>query len=131
MRFSRALKVKSQRRNTIAFDIDGTIAEYESGNYQEGVWGNTLPNTVEAMKVLKDRGFEILLFTSRNAQKDQETIHKWLEDNNLHDIVDKIEFGKPHYICLIDDRNIEFNNQSVEELVEQAENFKPWWDNGN
>ena len=59
MRFSKALKIKSQRTNAIAFDIDGTIAEYD-GNYQEGVLGAPISATVETMKLLKDRGFDIM-----------------------------------------------------------------------
>lgn len=90
--------------NKIIFDIDGTICPIKNENekYEDLV---PYEDIVKKMKILKEQGFKIILYTARNMKTYSDNINlilkntkpileKWLEKWNIP--YDEIVFGKPY-----------------------------------
>ncbi len=114
----------------LILDIDGTLTERGTGDYL-----NVLPNrgVVESLHRYRDRGFEIVLHTSRNMRTYRSNTGKinanmlpvlftWLEKHEIP--YDEVWTGKPW--CgeegfYVDDKAIrpdEFATLSYDEIVE-------------
>lgn len=89
--------------NSIIFDIDGTICPIKklNENYLDLV---PYDEMVEKIKMLKQQGFKIILFTSRNMKtydgnidlilkNTKPILEQWLKKWNIE--YDEIVFGKP------------------------------------
>lgn len=127
MKLSKAFfnKYNQKDEKTIAFDLDGTLAEYHgSDSFKEGKVGDLLPGIDELLSTLHDKGYKIIIFTSRQ-ESEKEAIEKWIKDNKLP--INEVITNKPHYEVLIDDKNIRFNGK-VDKLEDEILNFKPWWE---
>jgi len=118
--------------NVIIFDIDGTLCE---GLQQGQTYLDILPKKkmIEKLKEYKEKGYYIILATSRNMRSYEGNIGKinantgrilfqWLEK---HDIpFDEIHYGKPwcgHNGFYVDDKAIrpdEFLQYTHEEIIE-------------
>ena len=114
---------------SLIFDIDNTICTTENGDYANSVPN---PSIVELIRLRKDEGFYIVLFTSRNMRSYDCSIGKinkftvpvlvdWLSKHEIP--YDELIVGKPwpgpegYYI---DDRSIrpsEFLNLSHEQIL--------------
>lgn len=118
------------KNRTIAFDFDGVIANYsgfKGPNHAE----EPIAETIKAIKMLKEKGCKILLHSTRG-------------DNFLKDYCEKYDIpfdyinrrpdkegensGKPIAYVYVDDRAICFKGQKAEELVEEIDNFKAYWE---
>ena len=119
--------------NSIVFDIDGTICPIKDKNEK---YEDIIPNqeVINKIKELKDNGFKIILFTSRNMRtyegnldlilkNTKPILEKWLSKWNIP--YDELIFGKPwpgpdgFYV---DDRTIrprELLKLSIEKLNER------------
>lgn len=93
----------------ICFDIDGVIFsrsmdnEYNSSKPNNGV--------VNLIKVLKNKGFKIVLHTARGSKTGKdwaEVTKKQLLENNIP--FDELKFGKPGSDFYIDDKSISIKN---------------------
>lgn len=114
----------------LIMDLDNTISINKVGNYSEAT--PVLP-VIEKIREYKQKGFEIVIFSSRNMRTYEGNVGKinantlpviieWL---NKHKIpYDEIYVGKPwcgHDGFYVDDRAVrpkEFTSLSYEELVE-------------
>lgn len=114
---------------SLIFDIDNTICTTENGDYANSVPN---PSIVELIRLRKDEGFYIVLFTSRNMRSYDGSIGKinkftvpvlvdWLSKHEIP--YDELIVGKPwpgpdgYYI---DDRSIrpsEFLTLSHEQIL--------------
>ena len=119
--------------NSIVIDIDGTICPIKDKNER---YEDIIPNQdiINKIKELKDSGFKIILFTSRNMRTYEGNIdlilkntkpilEEWLNKWNIP--YDELIFGKPwpgpdgFYV---DDRTIrpkELLNLSIDKLNER------------
>lgn len=116
--------------NVIVMDIDGTLCENKPKNVE---YIDLNPNEKVLKKLLeyKERGYYIILYTSRNMRTYQgnsgkinantaKVIFEWLDKFNIP--YDEIIFGKPwcgHNGFYVDDKAIrpsEFVNLSIEEI---------------
>lgn len=118
--------------NVIVMDIDGTLCEIKKENEE---YIDIMPKNkvLQKLREYKDKGFYIILYTSRNMRSYQANIGKinaitarvlfdWLEKNDIP--YDEIYFGKPW--CglrgfYVDDKAIrpdEFIKMQYEEIVE-------------
>lgn len=89
---------------TIAFDLDGTLAEATWPN----PWvGKPIKVAVDAAREYFEHGFEIIIYTARPPSH-HEAIVQWLEDNELSDIIYDIVCGKPRAALYVDDRSVTF-----------------------
>lgn len=95
----------------IAVDIDGVIAsKLESGNYPEDyVKKDPLPYAIEGLKLLKEQGHYVYLFSAR-YEEDREATEDWLETHGFTGLYEELLLGKPKYDILIDDRAIRHDN---------------------
>lgn len=124
-----------QEKNVIVMDVDGTICSIKKKGES---YLDVLPNqqVVDQMKSYKEKGFYIVLFTSRNMRSYDGNLGKinantakdmfsWLEKYDIP--YDEIYFGKPW--CgfngfYVDDKAIrpdEFVHLSYEEIAERLE----------
>ncbi len=65
---------------TICIDFDGTIVSYAKGWQGVGVYGELLPGAAESINKLKQGGWKIVIFTTRN---ENEQIANFLQKNNI------------------------------------------------
>ena len=63
-------------KKTICIDFDGVIHDYSNGFQGEDVFGGMIPNANIGTSVLKEKGWTIIIFTTR---KKTEKLKKWLE----------------------------------------------------
>lgn len=106
MTFTASLTKLANR--TVAVDIDGTICT-EERTFERSL-AKPLPDAVEALKMLKDNGNTIILYTARGWEQYRMT-KAWLDENGF--AYDQIVMGKPIADVWIDDR---------------ARHFKGWAD---
>jgi hypothetical protein len=89
---------------TIAFDLDGTLAE---PTWPSPTIGKPIQRAVDAAIEYFTRGNEIIIFTSRPASH-RDAIASWLEEHGLEDVVYDIVTDKPRAAAYVDDRAITF-----------------------
>ncbi len=136
------LKAKSTIKikfDTIAIDLDGTIAEYDKWK-GESKFGAVKPGAVDTIKELKEKGHKIIIWTTRG---DKELIEKYLDENDIpcDEINENSEQpeGSSNKIIAdfyIDDKAIEFISwdkiseklltQSTIKIKFQADSGKIW-----
>lgn len=113
----------------IAFDFDGTIAKY-NGFISHHDIQEPIAETVKAIRLLKEKGFRILIHSTRGDK----FIRKYCEKFSIP--VDFINHnpemqgenpGKPIAYLYVDDSVIRYTGQSAETLVSEVENFKAYW----
>lgn len=89
---------------TIAFDLDGTLAE---PTWPDPKVGAPIPLGVRALQWYAAQGYEIIVYTSRPASHRAAIAH-WLFEQRLDGIVYDIVTDKPRAALYIDDRAISF-----------------------
>lgn len=89
---------------TIAFDLDGTLAE---ATWPKPYIGDPLDAGVDALIQYSKKGYEIVIFTSRPASHKQK-IGDWLERVGIRNLVYDIITDKPRYAMFVDDRAVTF-----------------------
>lgn len=115
------------KKKVICIDFDGVIAQIDGEN--KDVPGDVVPGARDAMKVLKDEGYTIIIHTCR---KDNKMLRKWLEDNDISydyinenpDQPDGTNKGKPMADLYVDDRAVRFSGNWTWAMRDIA-NFKP------
>ena len=114
---------------TIVFDFDGVIHSYKSGwQGYECIPDEPVEGIGKVLKELKEKGYEIVIVSVRCIDFFGKTaINSWLELHGLREYIDDITDTKPPALMYIDDRAICFDG-NCKSLVDQIENFKPWWD---
>lgn len=89
---------------TIAFDLDGTLAE---ATWPRPEIGDPIRKGVDALEEYHSKGYEIVIFTSRPASH-RGAIAKWLETVGIKYAVYDIITDKPRYAMFVDDRAVAF-----------------------
>ncbi|MEK7542957.1 MAG: HAD hydrolase family protein [Patescibacteria group bacterium] len=118
-----------KRGRIIAFDFDGTIAQY-NGFVSHSDVQEPVAETIKAMRLLKEKGFRILIYSTRG----DEFIRKYCEKFSIpFDFINHNPEmqgenpGKPIAYAYVDDSAIRYTGQSAETLVSEVENFKAYW----
>lgn len=119
----------TKKGRIIAFDFDGTIARYHGFVSHDDVQ-EPIPETVKAMRMLKEKGYRILIHSTRG----NEFLKNYCEKFSIpFDFInDNPEMrgenpGKPIAYVYVDDSVIRYTDQSAEELVSEIINFKAHW----
>jgi len=95
----------------IAVDFDGTICENEYPNI-----GKPIPEAIEALQKLSDRGVRIIIWTCRFKPDDLLEMQSWLLEHEVtynainKQLVDFIKGRKIYADRYIDDRNYPMGN---------------------
>ena len=64
---------------TVCVDIDGTLVHYEKWQ-GDNHFGKLVPGAAEAMKTLKEKGWFIIIYTTRG---NKEAVRKFLDNNEI------------------------------------------------
>lgn len=101
---------------TICFDFDGVIATY-NGWKGFDVLGEPIQETISCMRTLKDEGWYIVVFTTRQATP---ILIDWLTKNKVpFDDINRNGHNplgtsiKPIYKVIVDDRAVRYQGQSA------------------
>lgn len=96
----------------IRIDLKGTI--------QNALDGNLIPGADEALKVLKDKGNEIIIMAS-----DTEKAETWLKEKNI--TYDKVEACDDEDSLIISPRSMGFNGEWQEWTMSEVAEFEPYY----
>jgi len=95
----------------VSIDFDGTIADHKYPKI-----GKIKPGAVEAIKAIKSRGHQIIIFTCRAGKEEQE-MREWLIMNGIpfdeiNSPIEGFDLGsrKVYADVYIDDKGVRFNN---------------------
>lgn len=115
--------VSEQKKNSdkkrIMIDLDGTIHKYSKGRNGGDIYDPPFEGSVDAIKWLKNQGFEIVIFTSRVSKANNEEmggdyldqlkkVKEWLEEYDVP--YDGITADKLAAEFYIDDRAVYIPN---------------------
>jgi predicted phosphatase len=88
----------------IAIDFDNVLHDYDG--WKDGtIYGKPVKDSVKMTKLLVDRGFKLVVFTTR---EDTKAVSKWLQKNGFVQM--DVTNVKPIAVAYIDDRGIRFTN---------------------
>ena len=103
-------------KKTIAIDFDGPIHKYSKG-WQDGkIYDEPVEGALEAMAELYHKGYEIVIFTTR---EDIREVDYWIDKqcdkcfavtSEQRELKYEVTNKKPPAIAYIDDRGIRFTN---------------------
>ena len=117
-------------KRTICIDFDGVIHDYSSGWQGEDVFGQMIPNADTGTSVLKQKGWTVIIFTTR---KKTDELEKWLKEHNItYDYLNENPgqpdgtSGKIMADVYLDDRGICFRGRWDSWLVREILDFEPW-----
>lgn len=125
---------KEIKDKIVAIDFDGVLATY-GGFKGIDVFGDPIPEAIKATQVLKEKGYYIIIFTTR---LDSLALRQWLKDNKVaYDEINRYKNQppctsiKPIWHCYIGDRTLHFDTKmgwcnsevivkSVERIIKEA-----------
>jgi hypothetical protein len=93
----------------ILIDFDRVIHKYSKGWVDGHPYDEPVEGALDAVKKLKEAGFDIMIFTAYNPQvgrKRNQWIKKWLKEKGFPNL--KVTNTKYSSIAIIDDRAIRF-----------------------
>ena len=103
--------------NNLAIDFDGVIHNADKGFHDGTCYGDPLPGSLDALKLLATR-YRIVIFTAKakpnrplvNGKTGTELVSEWLEKHEVLRYVAEITSEKPRAILYIDDNAYRFEN---------------------
>jgi len=106
---------KQEEQKRVLIDFDRTIHRY-SKSWQDGsIYDPPFNGAKEAINYLKDLGYEIVIFTTRASESENEdhelqikNIGSWLQKNDIH--FDRITAEKLNADFYIDDKAVRIEN---------------------
>jgi hypothetical protein len=101
----------------IAVDFDGVIHDFSKGWHDGTCYGDPLPGSIEALRILSKK-FNVIIFTAKakanrplvNGMTGTQLVSDWLEKHNVLDCVYEITSDKPRAQLYIDDKGYRFEN---------------------
>jgi adenylylsulfate kinase len=116
----------ADRQQTIAVDFDGVIADYDGWD-GTGALGLPRPDVVEALKILRNEGWKIVVYSCRSSAE----ITPYLMENSIP--FDEINQNsscstggvKPVATVYWDDRACQYSGDARKDL-EMIRNFRTW-----
>ena len=86
-------------------DLDGVITK-KTGGWTSDYYSSCSPNTdtISLMKELNQRGYKIIIYTSRLENEVRVETLQWLKEHGVP--YDAIHFDKPLYDVMIDDKSL-------------------------
>lgn len=114
----------------VSFDFDGVIHSYTSGwKGAEVIPDPPVPGIKETMQALKDRGYEIVVCSSRClTHEGLFAVRHYLQTHGIP--FDQVTVEKTPALVYVDDRAICFDGNSCA-LLGKILNFKPWYQKVN
>lgn len=101
-------------QKTIAVDFDGVVHKYSRGRDDGTCYDEPVEGAFEAIKKLRNKGYNVVIHTARPNHLDGEVgawlLKHWPCDGDFGDVPEIITDHKPVAIAYIDDRAIRFTN---------------------
>lgn len=118
-----------KNKKTICIDFDGVLHDYSDGYQGLDVFGDMIPNADKGTQVLKEKGWTIIIYTTR---KKTEALEKWLKDNGIaYDYINEnpeqpedSKGGKLIADIYLDDRGITFRGEWDEWIIHEIVEFQ-------
>jgi hypothetical protein len=103
--------------NNLAIDFDGVIHNADKGFHDGTCYGDPLPGSLEALKILAGK-YRIVIFTAKakpnrplaDGKTGTQLVSEWLDKHGVLDYVAEITSEKPRAILYIDDNAYRFEN---------------------
>lgn len=117
------------KQKTFAFDFDGVVATYD-GNFFEGEAGKPNKEVVDAIKILKEQGHKILIYSARSTSFIKEYCKKYkipVDYFNINPNYKTGNPGKPVASVYLDDRAVLYRGQNTKQIVSLLNNFKVYY----
>lgn len=107
----------SDDAKNLCIDFDGVIHSYDKGYHDGTCYGDPLPGSLEALRVLSKK-YRIVIFTAKakpsrplvNGMTGIELVEAWLVRYGVRDCVAEITAEKPRAFLYIDDNGYRFIN---------------------
>lgn len=122
--------MKNTKPKTYAFDFDGVLSQYDGVFISDEHVGKPMPEVVKAIKILKEQGHKILVYSTRSSK----TLEDYCKKHNIPAdyFNNNPEYktgnpGKPVASIYVDDRGLHYHGQTAEELVREINNFQVHW----
>jgi len=118
------------KRKTIAFDFDGVISKYDGIFEGDEKVDKPRLEIVEAIKLLKDEGYKILVYSTRSTEVLKKYCKKYkipVDYFNTNPEYKTGNPGKPVALVYVDDRALCYKGQKAKQLVKEIKNFKPYY----
>lgn len=121
----------AKENKTICINFDGVLADYSEGYQGKDKFGEMIPGADVASQVLKEKGWTIIIYTTRPATA---ALKKWLEKNNIkYDFInenpnqpeDSKDGCKIAADIYLDDRGITFRGQWTDWMIREIAEFQP------
>ena len=101
--------------NNIAIDFDGVIHNFDKGWHDGTCYGDPLPGSLNALKVLSKK-YSIIIFTAKaknnrplvGGKNGTQLVEEWLEKHNVMQYISEITSEKPRAQIYIDDNGYRF-----------------------
>jgi len=115
-------------KKKICFDIDGVICNSNSNDYKKS---RPIKKNVNLINKLHSKNYEIILYTARfmgRSNEDKKLAEKKAKKLTLNQLkvwgvkFHKINFGKPSFDILIDDKTLGFNKSWNKYLIQKLKN---------
>jgi hypothetical protein len=121
--YAGVLASKRKHDKTLVIDFDGTIAEDKYPYI-----GKALPGAKEAIRKLKDAGYEIVIFSCRTTKNDgkpeaevaeqKERMADWMRENDIpFDRIEDGRDGKPHCLYFVDNKALHYGGNDDWESI--------------
>lgn len=108
-------------KNTICVDFDGTLNTYDGWRGPDS-WCPPRPGAIEFLKSLKNRGYSVVIFTTRPA----DGVWSWLRQYQAEGYVDDVTSTKIPAFVYVDDRSLTFRGDYAD-MLREIEDFHPYW----
>ncbi|HEY2295891.1 MAG TPA: hypothetical protein VGM86_34760 [Thermoanaerobaculia bacterium] len=112
-------------RPIVCVDLNGVLDLY-TGWKHEKHWDPPRPGAEELLRRLNERGYRVVVFTSRWA----DDARAWLAEHGLDRWVSEVTDRKPAAHVFVDDRAVCFRGD-YEETLEEIARFRAYWEEGN
>ena len=105
-------EAKSSENKRLMVDFDRTIHKYSKGYHDGTIYDEPIPGAKEALDILHNRGYEIVIFTARGSSENEDrtsqvkNVEKWLKKYGIY--YDRITSEKLPAFAYIDDLAIRF-----------------------
>ena len=122
-------KNQNTKQKFTAFDMDGVIADYH-GFVSVDFLGDPKQEVVKAIKMLKDLGHKIIVYSTRGTELIKEYCKKHgIPVDYVNENPEKSGLNpyKPIAQVYVDDRAVCYRDEKAEDLVERIVNFQPYW----
>lgn len=110
------LEIQNEFDPWIGFDLDGTLAYYESGYCEKGIVGDPIPSMITVLRSWLEKGATVKIFTARaNSPEHVQLIRAWLKKQGLPDL-EITDTKGPGMVLGYDDRIIQVRKNTGEIL---------------